>query len=194
MTASNRKKSDNIKRIMKKKSRLKRDEHLIHKMLKEDLITAIDKHQAGTSGEEPSEVENYKEKYVRLLAEFENYRRRTSREKEDLIKYSLEDFIKELIPTIDNLDRTISSILPNTKKDPILDGIKLVRDNFDRILKNNDVESFSSIGNPFDPDLHDALMSQDSDEHDSQTVIQEFERGYKYHDRIIRHAKVIVAK
>ncbi|NQU66681.1 MAG: nucleotide exchange factor GrpE [Candidatus Marinimicrobia bacterium] len=179
---------------MKKKSRLKRDEHLIHKMLKEDLITAIDKHQAGTSGEEPSEVENYKEKYVRLLAEFENYRRRTSREKEDLIKYSLEDFIKELIPTIDNLDRTISSILPNTKKDPILDGIKLVRDNFDRILKNNDVESFSSIGNPFDPDLHDALMSQDSDEHDSQTVIQEFERGYKYHDRIIRHAKVIVAK
>ncbi len=163
-------------------------------MLKEDLISAIDKHQAGTSDDEPSEVENYKEKYVRLLAEFENYRRRTSREKGDLIKYSLEDFIKELIPTIDNLDRTISSILPNTKKDPILDGIKLVRDNFDRILKNNDVESFSSIGKPFDPDLHDALMSQDSDEHDSLTVIQEFERGYKYHDRIIRHAKVIVAK
>ena len=194
MTVLKQKKSDSRKRLLKKKSQLKRDEKLVREILKNDLMAEIDKNRANDSENDSHESENYKEKYVILLAEFENFRRRTSREKDDMIKYSLEDFIKEIIPIIDDLDRTIDSISPKTKKDPILDGIKLVKENFDRILKKNDVVSFKSVGNQFDPELHDALMSQDSDEYGSQTVIQEFEKGYKYHDRIIRHAKVIVAK
>lgn len=194
MTVLKKKKSDSRKRLLKTKSQLKREEKLVREVLKNDLIAAIDKNRPKESENDSSGSENFKEKYVRLLAEFENFRRRTSREKDDLIKYSLEDFIKGIIPIMDDLDRTIDSFSPKTKKDPILDGIKLVRENFERILKKNKVESFISVGKLFDPELHDALMSQDSDEYESQTVIQEFEKGYKYHDRIIRHAKVIVAK
>lgn len=194
MTVLKKKKSDSRKRLLKTKSQLKREEKLVREVLKNDLIAAIDKNRPKESENDSSGSENFKEKYVRLLAEFENFRRRTSREKDDLIKYSLEDFIKGIIPIMDDLDRTIDSFSPKTEKDPILDGIKLVRENFERILKKNKVESFISVGKLFDPELHDALMSQDSDEYESQTVIQEFEKGYKYHDRIIRHAKVIVAK
>jgi len=157
------------------------------------LISSVDNQKVQKTSDTVEE-ENYKEKYVRLLAEFENYRRRTSREKDDLLKYSLEEFIKELIPVIDDLDRTLQSISPKNKKDPILEGIHIVRENFTRILKKNGIESFISVGELFDPHLHDALMSQTSDEFKSQTVLQEFEKGYKYHDRVIRHAKVIVAK
>ncbi len=186
-------KTHSIKRLRKKRSQLKRDQHVIAKLLNDGLISSVDNQKVQKTSDTVEE-ENYKEKYVRLLAEFENYRRRTSREKDDLLKYSLEEFIKELIPVIDDLDRTLQSISPKNKKDPILEGIHIVRENFTRILKKNGIESFISVGELFDPHLHDALMSQTSDEFKSQTVLQEFEKGYKYHDRVIRHAKVIVAK
>jgi molecular chaperone GrpE len=135
--------------------------------------------------------QNQNEKLVRLMAEFENFRRRTAREKADLIQYSLNDFLKSLIPIIDDLQRTLDSI---DKDNPVYDGIQMVKDKFENVLGKNGVKTFDSIGETFNPELHDAMLIQDSDEFESQKVIQEFEKGYYYHDKILRHARVVVAK
>lgn len=138
-----------------------------------------------------TEKHDKNEKHVRLLAEFENFRRRTAREKADLIQYSLNDFLKSLIPIIDDLQRTLDSI---DKDNPVHDGIQMVKDKFVNVLGKNGVKTFDSIGETFDPELHDAMLIQESDKFESQKVIQEFEKGYYYHDKILRHARVVVAK
>ncbi len=137
------------------------------------------------------ERDKLNEKNIRLLAEFENFRRRTGREKDELIKYSLKDFLLSLVPVVDDLQRTLESI---DNDNPVHDGIQLVKEKFDKVLKKYGVESFDSVGKEFDPESHDAMLIQESNEFDSQVVMQEFEKGYKYHDKILRHAKVVVAK
>ncbi|MBC8478839.1 MAG: nucleotide exchange factor GrpE [FCB group bacterium] len=141
------------------------------------------------------EREKSRENNIRLLAEFDNYKRRTSGEKSRLLKYSCEGIAVALLPVLDDLERTISaSENPEGKSSPLLDGIMMVRDKFNKLLKENGIEPFESVDQSFDPERHEALMSQESDDYPENTVIQEFEKGYVYHDRIIRHAKVIVSK
>ena len=103
----------------------------------------------------------------------------------------LNDFLKSLIPIIDDLQRTLDSI---DKDNSVYDGIQMVKDKFENVLGKNGVKTFDSIGETFDPELHDAMLIQESEEFESQKVIQEFEKGYYYHDKILRHARVVVAK
>ncbi len=142
-----------------------------------------------------TERDAVKEKNVRLLAEFDNYKRRTAKDRIQLIKYSCEAFASSILPVLDDLDRTIAST-PVTKsgKNPLLEGIVMVRDKFDKLLQENGIRPFESVGVKFDTELHEALMSRESGEADEDTILEEFEKGYKYHDRVIRHAKVIVSK
>ena len=138
-----------------------------------------------------SELENLKDKNVRLLAEFDNYKRRSINERKNLTKYAGESFIKGLLPIIDDFSRTIESI----KEDSSLkEGVLLVKNKLEKTFEENGIMAFESIGFEFDPELHEALMSQESDECDEGTILNEFEKGYKYHDKILRHAKVIVSK
>ena len=134
------------------------------------------------------------EKNVRLLAEFENYKKRTAEERSRLLKYSCETVAVALLPIIDDLQRTIDSVEESEADNPLLNGVRMVQDKFSKILQNNGIIPFDSVGEPFDPEKHDALMSQESEEMEEDYVLQEFEKGYLYHDRIIRHAKVIVSK
>ncbi len=153
---------------------------------KNSMESELKKHQKN--------IVELKEKNIRLLAEFDNFKRRTNREKDRLLKYSLEDFAKAIIPIVDDLQRTIDSVKEKDKDDPLLNGIMMVKNKFDKILKENGVAPFHSVGEKFDPELHDALMIQEAEDAESQTILQEFEKGYKYHDKVIRHAKVVVAK
>ena len=138
-----------------------------------------------------AELDQLKNKNVRLLAEFDNYKRRTADEKNNLIKYSGEKLILEILNPLDDLKRTIDSF-DQTKDQSLIDGIMLIYKKFQTSLQNNNINKFESIGEEFSPDLHEALMSEPGKK--NNIVLKEFESGYKYHDRIIRHAKVVVSK
>jgi len=138
-----------------------------------------------------SDIERLKDKNIRLLAEFDNYKRRTRDEKIHLIRYSGEEIVLSFLPAIDDLQRTVDNA-DKTDENSIKEAIKLVHQKLTKNLKEKNIESFDTIGETFDPELHEALMSELGEEDD--IVVKEFESGYKYHDRIIRHAKVVVSK
>jgi molecular chaperone GrpE len=138
-----------------------------------------------------SDIERLKDKNIRLLAEFDNYKRRTRDEKIHLIRYSGEEIVLSFLPAIDDLQRTVDNA-DKTDESSIKKAIKLVHQKLTKNLKEKNIESFDTIGETFDPELHEALMSELGEEDD--IVVKEFESGYKYHDRIIRHAKVVVSK
>ncbi len=141
-----------------------------------------------------SERDKLNEKNIRLLAEFDNYKRRTTQEKSNIIKHAVADFAQELITIIDDLERTLESVKDGQKTDPFVNGVNLVHDKFQKILNDHGIHSFHSVGEKFDPDLHDALTSQEAEDTEDDIILTEFQKGYRYHNKVIRHAKVIVCK
>ena len=142
---------------------------------------------------EQSEILDQKsDKNVRLLAEFDNYKRRTQEERTKLFKYAGEELAKAILPILDDLHRTLESD-GKGKARSILEGIELIVAKLDKTLEDQGIIPFDSVGQDFDPELHEALMSEKSDTGDN-VILKEFERGYKYDDKILRHAKVVVSK
>ena len=136
-----------------------------------------------------SEIENIKDKHVRLLSEFDNFRKRTASEKEKLINYNGEKMITLLLPVFDDLDRTISQDYKNSKS--IQEGLEIIISNIKKILDDNEIKELASLGQKFNPDLHEALMTEPGKE--DNVIVKEFEKGYRYKDKVIRHAKVVVS-
>ena len=136
-----------------------------------------------------SETDDVKDKHVRLLSEFDNFRKRTALEKEKLINYDGEKIINSLLPIFDDLDRTLSGDYKDSKS--IQDGIKIIVSNIKKVLNENQIKQFSSLGAKFDPEFHEALMAEPGKE--DNVIVKEFEKGYLYKDKIIRHAKVVVS-
>jgi len=144
------------------------------------------------------ELESAKEleqKLLRLSAEYDNYRKRTNREKDQLLVYAGSQFIIKMFPIIDDLTRTYEHGIKDqdSASDSVLEGLKMVLDKFRKTLKEEGVEEIESVGREFDPNLHDALMSRESKEHPAGIILEQFESGYIYHERVLKHAKVIVS-
>ena len=142
--------------------------------------------------EQFAELERKSDKNVRLLAEFDNYKRRTQEERTKLFKYAGEELAKAILPILDDLHRTLESD-GKGKARSILEGIELIVAKLDKTLEEQGIVPFDSEGQDFDADLHEALMSEKSDKGDN-VILKEFEKGYKYDDKILRHAKVVVSK
>ena len=138
------------------------------------------------------ETNRISEKNIRLLAEFDNYKRRTQEERSNILKYGGENLAKALLPILDDLQRTLETG-GKTKVRTILEGIELIVSKLDKTLGDQGISSFDSVGQNFDPDRHEALMSEDSDKGED-VILKEFEKGYIYNDKILRHAKVVVSK
>ena len=138
------------------------------------------------------EVSELNDKYLRLLAEFENFKNRSEIEKNNLRKYEGIEVIKSILPILDDFDRTLS-LLDVKKNKSIYNGINMIISKIISIFNDLGVESFNSLNKEFDIEFHEALMTKPS-KTKSNIVIEEFEKGYKYHDKIIRHAKVIVSE
>ena len=138
------------------------------------------------------ELERKSDKTIRLLAEFDNYKRRTQEERTKLLKYAGEELAKSILPILDDLHRTLDSD-GKGKAPSILEGIELIVAKLDKTLEEQDIVPFDSVGQDFDPGLHEALMSEKSDKGEN-VILKEFEKGYKYGDKILRHAKVVVSK
>ncbi len=138
------------------------------------------------------EYEKVSDKNVRLLAEFDNYKRRTQDEKSKLLKFAGEGLAKAILPILDDLHRTLESD-GKGKARSILEGIELIVAKLDKTLEDQGITPFDSIGQDFDPELHEALMSEKSKKGEN-VILREFEKGYTYNDKILRHAKVVVSK
>jgi molecular chaperone GrpE len=138
------------------------------------------------------ELDNLKEKNLRILAEFENFKKRTNQNLSDSHSRNLEKIIASFLPVMDDLDR----VLDNKDTDDfklLIDSIDMIKNKIINIFEKYNVSSFSALGYLFDTNLHEAIMMQESKEKEN-TIINEFEKGYKINDKIIRHSKVIVSK
>ena len=132
------------------------------------------------------------DKYVRLMAEFENFKKRNNKALIDSHQKSLEKIISSFLPILDDMQRIIND-KNNSDIDVLNDGILMVEAKFIKILSTYNIQKFDSVGKEFDPDLHEAIMSQNSKEKEN-IILEEFEKGYKIEEKIIRHSKVIVSK
>ena len=142
--------------------------------------------------EQAEEIERKSDKNIRLLAEFNNYKRRTQEERSRLFKYAGEELAKAILPILDDLHRTLESD-EKGKAGTILEGIELIVAKLDRTLEGQGIVPFDSVGQDFNAELHEALMSEESEKGEN-IILREFEKGYKYSDKILRHAKVVVSK
>ncbi len=135
-----------------------------------------------------------RDRYMRTLAEFENFKKRSLRDLSRSLELETEKILLNFLPVADDLDRALNHA--RTEKDPekLPDGIERVKNKFIQVLKGFDVEPFESAGEHFDPERHDALMTRVEADKDEDMVLEEFEKGFVRGDRVIRHAKVIVSK
>ena len=142
------------------------------------------------------ELELLIDKHVRLKAEFENFRKRKNKEISALLQYDGESIIREVLPIFDDLSRMVESAKESEGKneDSLVDGINLLRSKIERFFENKNIEPFGLEGEVLDPELHDAMMTQKDKKKDDNTILSVFEKGYRYHDKVIRHAKVVVNK
>lgn len=136
----------------------------------------------------------YKDKYVRILAEFDNARKRNERDRAELIKYAHEEVIIEILGLYEDLERSLESSKKFGSDPNLVKGLELVVGKMRELLKKYDVKPVESVGKKFDPVCHEAMMQAESQEHEDGTIVEEFQRGYWLGDRIVRTSKVKVAK
>lgn len=138
-----------------------------------------------------SEIQKLKDSYLRLQADFANYKRRNEKEKQDIYKYASEKLITKLLSVEDNLERALGQ---GQDDDPVVQGIMLVQKELMGILKSEGLTEIESDGQPFDPNVHHAVFMEESEEYDTEHVIETFQKGYKLNEKVIRPAMVKVAK
>ncbi len=142
-----------------------------------------------------SELEQFKDKYMRLFAEFDNARKRMDREKSEFVKFANEGLIAEFLNVLDDLERSVEAAKANHQDySAFLKGVELVMAHIYELLKKNSVKPIEALGKKFDPHCHEALMQTETDQFEDNVVMEEFQKGYVLGDRVIRTAKVKVAK
>ena len=141
---------------------------------------------------EKEAAENY-DKYLRAVADLDNYKKRANKEKSDIIKYSNEELIRDILPFVDSLDRALEHG-GGADVEVFKDGLKLIQDQLLCCLKKHGVEKIESLGLDFDPSFHEAMMQSDSEKHEENKIINEMERGYLLNGRLLRPSKVCVCK
>lgn len=141
-------------------------------------------------------LEEAKDRFLRKVAEFDNFKKRTAKEKTENFSLGICEAVEKLLPVLDNLDRAIAAAESNDDKEALLEGIKMVRKQFCEVLSGIGVSEIEAVGKEFDPDKHNAVMMEDSDL-PSNTVIEEFAKGYAYNRddnvKVIRHSMVKVS-
>ena len=174
-----------------KKDRQKAQPKRGEKPLKEKMIKIKETEHAKLI----EEAAKYKEQYIRLYAEFENARKRMDREKQEFVKFANEGLITEFLGIIDNLERSIEAAkVKHQDYMAFLKGIEMVMAHVHEMLKNNGVVPVEAQGKIFDPHCHEVLMQEETEEMDDGMVMEEFQKGYRLGEKVIRTAKVKVAR
>ena len=136
------------------------------------------------------ELDELHDRYKRVLAEFENYKKRSGKERETLYNSILSDIVEVFLPVVDNLENALKI---ETQDIEYKKGIELVLKQFKDILKSKGVEEIPAMGETFDPALHEAVSSVQDPDKNSQEIVQEYRKGYKIGSKVIRHSMVVVA-
>jgi molecular chaperone GrpE len=166
----------------------------------EDSTAETQNEQEPESNEELkriAELENqaaqYKDQYLRTAAEFENYKRRTDSERSEFFAYAGERVLSDMLPVLDDFDRTMESFDKSHDKDALKKGIDLVYGKFRSVLEKQGLKPMNSDGTKFDVNLHEAILQQPDGEKEPETVLTTVEKGYYLKDKVLRHAKVVVS-
>jgi molecular chaperone GrpE len=141
------------------------------------------------------EVEANYDRFIRVTADFENYKKRIAREMSDLRKFANENILKDMLSAVDNLERAIESgSKQDSEKQTLLEGVEITLKDLFRIFEKYGVKDFKSEGEPFNPVFHQAMMQEQTNDYPDNTVLNELQKGYTIHERLLRPAMVVVAK
>jgi molecular chaperone GrpE len=143
--------------------------------------------------EKEKEAKDNYDRYLRAVAELDNYKKRAAREKADILKYGKEEIIKDILPFLDNLDRALEHTGGNDAQ-AFKEGVVMIQDQLLCCLKKHGVEKIESIGANFDPNFHEAMMQMDSKDHEDNKVVNEMQKGYLLNGRLLRPSRVCVCK
>ncbi|AET70402.1 molecular chaperone GrpE (heat shock protein) [Desulfosporosinus orientis DSM 765] len=138
-------------------------------------------------------VNEHQDHLMRLQAEFDNYRKRTQKEKTEIIKYASERLIAELLPVLDNFERAASSARTNPDFNAFSQGVDMIFRQMQTVLDKEGLKAIEATGQPFDPNLHDAVLRVESDEHPENTVVEELQKGYYLKEKVLRPSMVKVS-
>lgn len=137
-------------------------------------------------------IEELSDKLIRSVAEFENFRKRSEKEKANMFSMGAKTIIEVILPVIDNFERGLTSIAEEEKESGFAQGIDMIYKQLMSVLEGVGVKPIEAVGKPFDPDFHNAIMHEESDEYDDNIVIEEFLKGYTYNDVVVRYSTVKV--
>lgn len=140
-----------------------------------------------------TEVEETQQRFVRAQADFDNFRRRTQKEKEELAKYASMKLVTELVPVIDNFERAMATVPEGTESESFSKGIQMIFRQLETVLNNEGLTAMDTVGQPFNPEFHQAIMQVESDEYEEGTVVEEVQKGYMLKDKVLRPAMVKVS-
>ncbi|MGI5949526.1 nucleotide exchange factor GrpE [Peptoniphilus sp.] len=172
---------DNIKKDLN-------EENLENENIEENIENENIENQETESNKE---YDDLKDKFMRLQADFTNFKRRTEEEKKGYIELGVRKIANDLLPVIDNFDRAIDSI---EDKDSTYDGVKMIRDQLIDVLQKEGIVEMKALGEEFDPTYHHAVLTEDSDEYDSGVVIEVLQKGYLIDEKTLRPAMVKVSQ
>ncbi len=139
-------------------------------------------------------IEELEDRVKRQMAEFENFRKRTDREKTQMFETGVKSVIEKILPVVDNFERGLQTPVPEGGNDAFMEGMNMVYKQLMTELENIGVKPIEAIGTEFNPDFHNAVMQVESEEFESGIVAQELQKGYLYHDTVVRHSMVAVVQ
>lgn len=139
-------------------------------------------------------VDQLQDKCMRQMAEFENFRKRSEKEKSAMFETGAKSVIEKILPVVDNFERGLATIPEEEKGSPFADGMNMIYRQLMTELENMGVKPIEAVGQEFNPDLHNAVMQVESQEFESGVIAQELQKGYTYHDSVVRHSMVAVAQ
>lgn len=139
------------------------------------------------------ENEQLQDKYVRLMADFDNFRKRSGKEKSEIIRFGNEDLLKDILPIVDNIERLLTYSYQETNWKSFQEGIELLLADIGKTLANYGVEPIDALGKAFDPNLHEAMQRAETEEAPANTVVEVYQKGYLYRGRLLRPSLVVVA-
>ena len=139
------------------------------------------------------QIEELKDKLTRQMAEFDNFRKRTEKEKSAMYEIGAKDIIEKILPVVDNFERGLGAVTEEQKEDSFVSGMEMIYKQIMTTLDSVGVKAIEAVGNEFDPDFHNAVMHVEDEEVGENIVVEEFQKGYTYRDAVVRHSMVKVA-
>lgn len=181
--------------MAKKSTTENKKEKINEEVIEETVETVVEDAENKEDSCETIEKAQYDElydKHLRLMAEYDNYKKRTLKEKEEIGSFATADAIEKLLPVVDNFERALDA-LSDSEKNTFTEGVELVYRQLMEIFEKMGVSEIEAVGKEFDPELHNAVMHIDDDNFGTNTIAEQFMKGYKYKDKVIRYSMVKVA-